>query len=69
MVASGHEEVVRIEKPEAEEHENALDRERSSVDKVAVKQIRVGFRRKAVELKDVQQIIVLAVDVAWSNEP
>ena len=53
VVAPRHEEVVRVEQLEPEEDEDALDRERAPVDEVAVEEVRVVSRRKAVQFENV----------------
>ena len=53
MVAPRHEEAVRVEQLEAEEDEDALDGEGAPVDEVAVEEVRVVSRRKAVQFENV----------------
>ena len=48
VIATAHEEVVRVEQLEGEEREDALDREGAAVDEVAVEQVRVVLGRNAV---------------------
>ena len=41
-----------------------LARKAATIDKVTVEKITIGLRREAVELEDVEEVVVLAVRVA-----
>lgn len=47
---------------------DAFDGERSSVDKVSVKQVLVIWARVLIELENVEQIVILSVDVTTNSE-
>ena len=52
VVAARHEEVLRVEQLEAEQREDALDRERAPVHKVPVEQLRVPTEIAQVYLQN-----------------
>ncbi len=68
MVSAGHIEGVWIEEFKGEENQYALDRKGTTVHKVSIKEVHVGWRREPVLGKDVQEIIVLPVNVAADCE-
>lgn len=63
-----HEKVIWIKQLEAEQRENALDAETSTIDKVTIKQIRISLGRKTVPVEDIHQVIELTVNVAANCE-
>lgn len=64
MIATTHKEVFRIaDLPRKQGHDN-LHWKAASVYEVSVEQVRVLFRRYAIELENIQQIVVLPMNVA-----
>lgn len=68
VVASVHEEAVRVHELVDVEREDTLDRKRASVNEISVEEIRFLRGRFSVELEDVEQVVVLAVDVSADGE-
>ncbi len=68
VVASVHVEAGWIHEFVDVEREDALHRKRSSVDEVSVEQVGSICRWLAVELEDVEQVIVLSMDVTADGE-
>lgn len=62
-LTSAHKEVIRKQKFKSKQSENAFDTERSSINKVTVEQIWIGFRWKAVSFEDIHEVIELTVNV------
>ena len=68
VVAARHEKVVGIQEFVAEQDENALDRERTAVHKVSVEQVGILFRRFTIQLENVHQVVILAMNISTDGK-
>jgi len=68
MVTTTHEEVLGVTNLPCEHHHNDFDREGTSVDEVTIEDVWVFFRRIAIQLKDVHQVVVLSMDVSTDRD-
>lgn len=68
MVAARHEKVAWIKKFEAKKRKNAFNREWATIYKVSVEEIWIRFRWKSIDLKNVEKIIELTVNVTTYGE-
>ena len=68
VVAARHEKVVGIQEFVAEQDENALDRERTAVHKVSVEQVGILFRRLTIQLENVHQVVILAMNISTDGK-
>lgn len=68
VVSSGHMQEILIGGLPGDQGEHALDGERASIDEVAVEQILVVDGGVAIDLEDVAEIVVLAVNIAANGD-
>mmetsp|Transcript_7011 Transcript_7011/g.19921 ORF Transcript_7011/g.19921 Transcript_7011/m.19921 type:complete len:468 (-) Transcript_7011:31-1434(-) len=68
MIAPRKVHVLRVAQLPREQDQDHLGGERAAVDEVPVEQVRVVLRREAVDLPNVQQVVVLAVHVTADCE-
>mmetsp|Transcript_11238 Transcript_11238/g.21117 ORF Transcript_11238/g.21117 Transcript_11238/m.21117 type:complete len:338 (+) Transcript_11238:982-1995(+) len=68
VVASRKVKRVWIQALESEESENDLSTPGASIDKVSIEEVRIGLARHVIQLKNVQKIEELAVDVTAHGE-
>mmetsp|Transcript_88209 Transcript_88209/g.246809 ORF Transcript_88209/g.246809 Transcript_88209/m.246809 type:complete len:317 (-) Transcript_88209:327-1277(-) len=68
VIATCKEHTPGVQQFPSEQAQHDLDRERTSVHKVAIEDVRVFLGRNPVQLKDVQEIVKLTVDVAADRD-
>ena len=68
MVSSRHMKDIFVNTFPGNESHNTLNGERTSVNKITIKKVLVVHGRVSIDFKDIQDIIVLAVDItAYGN--
>lgn len=60
--------MVRIQQFESKQRKYTFNRERSSIYKISIEKVRVRLRRQPVDLKDIHQIVILAVNIPADRE-
>ena len=68
MVSSAHEKVVWEADLPRQKSDNDLDGEGASIDEISVEQVWVLLRGGPVDLENVEQVVVLAVDIAADGD-
>ena len=63
MISSCHVKIIFVYTFPGNQGHNAFNRERPSVNKIAVKQVLVIWTRVAIQLKDVQHVIKLSMNI------
>mmetsp|Transcript_13152 Transcript_13152/g.36037 ORF Transcript_13152/g.36037 Transcript_13152/m.36037 type:complete len:267 (-) Transcript_13152:328-1128(-) len=58
----------RVQKLPRKQDDDDLNRERTSIHEVPIEEVRVSYRRHAVDLPNVQKVVVLSVHVAADRE-
>ena len=64
MVTSRHKEVLGVAHLPRQQSQNNFDGERPPINKITIEQVRVLLWWQTIQLEDIQQIIVLAVNIA-----